>query len=112
MLKFEKVAFFDGYGEDADESVYALYLDDVDIGAARVVTSDEGSYLERIDINEDYQGKGYGAEFLYFLSREHDDIVIAPDNERAARLYARIGSEVSSFSDDYIYNQGFGVYIL
>lgn len=37
------------------------------------------------------------------------DIVVAPDNEDAKRLYERIGCEYNGNDADYI-DQGYGVY--
>ena len=75
-------------------------------------------YVERIDIDEDYRGQGLGTDVLtnQFRYEGYRDVVVAPDNEDAKRLYQRIGDETNyvsgcdrNFSD---LDQGYGVFVI
>ena len=82
----------------------------VEVGSMMVQSWNDGSALiERIDIDEEFQGQGFGAQAIQETARRFDRCFIVPDNERAQRLYERIGSETS---DDVwcSLDQGFGVY--
>ena len=73
----------------------------------------EYSHLERIDIDEDSRGKGYGSAAIEAMRKAYGRIVAAPDSEDSQRLYARIGEEVLDTTGDkeecYL-DVGFGVY--
>lgn len=63
-------------------------------------------YVKRIDIYDGHLGKGIGSHVLTtFFSRAF----LSPDNERAAKLYARIGSEANNAYGEYP-DHGYGVY--
>lgn len=79
------------------------------VGEATIKNSDDGAYVERIDINEAYQNLGHGTAALKAISRKYDGVTVAPDNEDAKRLYDRIGSVSRYEYADYI-DQGYGVY--
>ena len=93
--------------EDGYEYIgYAIIENGATVGYATVMTDEKSAYCERIDIEPEYRGRGYGTSALRDLSSMYGGIIIAPDNEDARRLYERIGSECS----DDMYDQGFGVY--
>lgn len=80
---------------------------------------DDGSaYLERIDVDEGFRGQGIGTAAIREILGDFDALYAAPDNEDAARLYARIGEKVVGEDIDaaapleclYYLDQGFGVY--
>lgn len=95
--------------EDSYEAIgYSIQLDGSEIGTASVQAS-ATAYVERIDIDEEQRGQGYGTEALRQLSRIHGGIYLAPDNDDARRLYERIGTEYDGPDAEYI-DQGYGVY--
>lgn len=122
-------------GEEYDSSIYlnrvliTAYLDGKKVGTSLLeyltYTDEEGdsyidedkdeAYLERIDVLDEYQGKGIGTQLLKHTIEKASNlglsssIVLAPDNERAKRWYERIGSEI--YDNDWLsVDQGFGVY--
>ena len=99
------------YEEEAYESVsYIITADGEEVGTCTVMEdSSSWSYVERIDIEESHRNNGYGTAALNELADIYGGIVVAPDNEDAQRLYARIGREFRDDTSDYI-DQGFGVY--
>ncbi|MFP3156026.1 GNAT family N-acetyltransferase [Lachnospiraceae bacterium ZAX-1] len=82
--------------------------EDGEIEIVEVLSDEDGyAYLERIDIDPEYQGHGYGTWFLMELKKQVvSSYLVAPDNADAKRLYERIGEE----SSEDVYDQGFGVY--
>ena len=73
----------------------------------------EYAHLERIDIDEDKRGLGYGSAAIEAMRKEHGRIVAAPDSEDSQRLYERLGELVVDHRGDMeeIYLcVGFGVY--
>ena len=75
------------------------------------ITEAEIPYLERIDIDEDHQGKGYGTQAVYAIKEALGvmTIVSAPDNANCQRWMQKIGEETRH---DVQVDQGFGVYDL
>ena len=104
--------------EDANMTYknYEIYADETLIGSASVETdyeeeNTEYSYIERIDIDEEFRNQGYGTAAIREISSMYYGAVLAPDNEDAKRLYERIGEEFSE--DPYVYcDQGYGVYLV
>ena len=83
------------------------------VGSADLMTDENSTYIERIDINEEHRNKGFGTAAIKTISRMYSTVFCAPDNEDARRLYERIGSEMNS--EDYnafgfAIDQNFGVY--
>jgi GNAT superfamily N-acetyltransferase len=83
-----------------------------------MIVADDGSafekpLVERIDVIEGYRGQGVGTALLRHIATTYGTIDIVPDNEGAARLYARLGAELS-FTDynayGFAFDQNFGVY--
>lgn len=95
--------------EDGKFANAYMSVDGVEIGDAQIILTDT-AYVERIDIADEHQRKGYGTEFLRYLSGRYGDIFLAPDNEDARRLYERLGDDVTSDGDWWAVDQGFGVY--
>lgn len=87
---------------------YELHQNGEIIGWASVLAS-ETAYVERIDIAADHRGQGAGTWMLKELSRRFGSIYLAPDNENARRLYARLGCDYTG-SDAEAVDQGLGVY--
>ena len=89
------------------------------VGAATVIRyydedgNTEYTHLDRIDIDEDSRGKGYGSAAIELMRKFYGRIVAAPDSLDSQRLYARIGEEVLDTRGDkeecYL-DVGFGVY--
>lgn len=88
---------------------YDIVSDDTTVGAMTVMNSYTGAYVERIDVDEQYRGRGIGTDALLQASIMYGGITVAPDNERAARLYQRLGTESRYEGAEYV-DQGFGVY--
>lgn len=88
---------------------YEIVSGDVTVGAMTVMASDDGAYVERIDIDEQYRGHGIGTDALLQVSDIYGGVAIAADNARAARLYERLGTESRYDGAEYI-DQGYGVY--
>lgn len=88
---------------------YDIIQNGTTVGYASVMANDNGAYCERIDIDPEYQRRGYGTAALLELSAVYGGIIVAPDNEDARRLYERIGTEANGVNTD-IYDQGYGVY--
>lgn len=81
--------------------------DGISVGRMTVLRYESGEvHIDRIDIDNGYQGKGFGTAALANFRGAY----IVPDNERVSNLYARLGSEVSPSSDWAALDQGFGVY--
>lgn len=95
-------------GEGYENVCIDILHDGKVVGSANAMVSDT-AYLERIDIDEEYRNRGIGTEALRLIADELDSIYLAPDNEDAARLYARIGWEYTGEDAEYI-DQGYGVY--
>lgn len=118
-----KSTYFADDAEEYDYHLLEIHADGEVVGAVEVVDhlSDDNDvcYVERIDIDEAFRGKGIGTEVL--TSTLNDEcgyryVVVAPDNEDAKRLYERIGEEYSFIpycDQDFDYNdQGYGVYVI
>ena len=88
---------------------YEIVSDDTTVGAMTVMDSCTGAYVEGIVVEEQYRGHGIGTDALLQASSMYGGIAIAPDNERAARLYQRLGTESRYEGAEYV-DQGFGVY--
>lgn len=96
-----------------------ILADDAIVGSATLTRyydedgNTEYTHLERIDIDEDSRGKGYGSAAIEAMRKAYGRIVAAPDSEDSQRLYARIGEEVIDTNGDkeevYLC-VGFGVY--
>lgn len=109
-------AFLDGNPVGYATLEYTTYTeDDGSDGIIDDENDTDEAYLERIDVDNDYQGKGIGTALLkYCLEKVHNlnlasSIVLSPDNKRAKQWYTKIGSEIY---DNYWSNidQGYGVY--
>jgi len=87
--------------------MYEIIADSVKVGAFSLMIDDESTYLERIDIEEEHQNKGYGTAAILKIARTFNEVFTAPDNENAQRLYKKIGVESSKHEE---VDQGFGVY--
>lgn len=109
MLEIKEVK---RYEEDSYEAIgFDIVLDGQKIGYASAMY-EEGTdtYIDRIDIDEDYRNHGYGTAALHVLADTFGGMIyLAPDNEDAQRLYDRLGWEYTGENADYV-DQGFGVY--
>lgn len=115
--------YFSDDAQEYDYHEYIIYADGKDVGAMEIVDhlndDNDVCYVERIDIDEEFRGKGIGTEVLTSTLWDkcgYRYVVVAPDNEKAKRLYERIGEEYSYIPDcevDFSYNDlGFGVYVI
>lgn len=97
---------------------FDIIVDGQVVGAGEMnEAGDDGdfNYLERIDIDEQYRGKGYGTKALYQLSDIYGTYYLAADNENAKRLYDRIAYEMDQATYDawgFAIDQGFGVHVI
>lgn len=97
--------------EDSYTSIeYDILHDGLVVGGASIMLDDESAYCEIIGVDEQYRGQGIGGEALDLLSGLYGSIIIAPDNERASHLYARMGREANDTQG--MYDMGFGVYVI
>jgi len=95
---------------------FEIEVNDVVVGSGCMMVAeheDDFSYLERIDIFEEYQNQGFGTAALYALCEIYGGFFLAPDNEGARRLYDRIADSMKQKDYDafgFSIDQGFGVY--
>ena len=89
---------------------YDILSDGEVVGDCNIMVSDTGAYCERIDIKDEHQNKGHGTAALNLLSDMYNGVMVAPDNKDSARLFERIGNDVSDSNSAYYYDQGYGVY--
>lgn len=105
-----------GFGGDIEDSEGAwesreIYADGEKVGSVTVQTWSDGSALiERLDVDEGKRGNGIGTATINALVEELGSCYIVPDNADAARLYDRLGREVSAASDWSYLDQGYGVF--
>lgn len=92
-----------------------IYCDDKMVGFIMYAKDpDDGLYyINRLMIDEKYQGRGYGTEALKILIQELKeegvqslDIIHKPDNHSAIRIYVRLGFLLTEerLGDDVISN--------
>jgi GNAT superfamily N-acetyltransferase len=101
----------DGYTNILIEAV----VDGEVVGNASIIVSNDEAYIERLDVNEEHQSKGYGTQIIKHIAGLYDYTYAAPDNAECKRLFERIGCEMSSQKYDEVgayVDQGFGVYEL
>jgi len=106
MTAVTKVRAGEGY-------IYTLSLSGKELGYATV---SDHEVIERLDIVDDEQGKGYGTYLLQYISQDiGNDLVIVPDNARCVSLYARLGRAMDDAEYDrygWALDQGHGVYVI
>ncbi len=99
--------------EDEDEGTFRTYYGD-HVTAVVLELDDDCGYVERIDVDEGYRGRGIGTAAIADIKQDFWKLYFAPDNENAARLYARIGEPVEGVwvgnLDISYLDQGYGVY--
>ena len=99
--------------DDGTEYMYTARVGGVDVGGASVIVYDDGdAYVERVDIAVGYRNRGYGSAMLKRLAAMYNGVYLAPDNDDARRLYARLGDDVTSKGSCGYVDQGFGVYAI
>lgn len=99
--------------DDGTEYMYTARVGGVDVGGASVIVYDDGdAYVERVDIAVGYRNRGYGSAMLKRLAAMYNGIYLAPDNDDARRLYARLGDDVTSKGSWSYVDQGYGVYAI
>ncbi|MCM1276040.1 MAG: GNAT family N-acetyltransferase [Lachnospiraceae bacterium] len=79
------------------------------VGYIDLMIDDSFTYCDCISIYARFQNRGIGTEVLRTVSAEFGGLVLAPDNEGARRLYARLGDIWDGYEAGYI-DQGYGVY--
>lgn len=98
------------YGRDFH---YDIVTKGTKIGTLNVITYEDTNsdynHCERIDIDDQHRGQGYGTATFEALRELFGSVVVAPDNADAQRLYSRLGCEWDGDDADYI-DQGYGVY--
>lgn len=99
--------------DDGVEYMYTARVGDVAIGGASVIVYDNGdAYIERIDVDDGYRNRGYGTAMLKQFAARYGTVYLAPDNDGARRLYARLGDDVTSRGSWGYVDQGYGVYAI
>lgn len=99
--------------DDGVEYMYTARVGGVGIGGASVIVYDDGdTYVERIDVDDGYRSHGYGTAMLKQLAAMYGGVYLAPDNDDARRLYARLGDDVTSKGSWGYVDQGYGVYAI
>lgn len=95
------------------EYMYRARVRGVEVGNASVIVYDDGdAYVERIDVDDGYRNRGYGTAMLKQLAAMYGDVYLAPDNDDARRLYARLGDDVTGKGSWGYVDQGYGVYAI
>lgn len=95
------------------EYMYRARVRGVEVGSASVIVYDDGdAYVERIDVDDGYRNRGYGTAMLKQLAAMYGDVYVAPDNDDARRLYARLGDDVTGKGSWGYVDQGYGVYAI
>jgi len=100
--------------EDSYESIQMVAtVEGKEVGQMSLMVSDGEAYIERIDVEEEEQNKGYGTQMIQYVAGQYDYTYTAPDNEDAKRLYDRLGWKMNE--QDYgrigcYVDQGYGVY--
>ena len=98
--------------EDTHTAIqYDILANGAEAGVINVQLDDSYAYCDFICVHDDKRNAGIGTAALEALVDEYDRVVIAPDNEDARRLYARLGREWNGEDAGYI-DQGYGVYEL
>ena len=73
------------------------------------------TYVEALEIKEEYRNQRYGTMALNELVKIYGEICIAPDNEKAKRLYEKIADPMKETYYDkfgFAIDQGYGVYVI
>jgi RimJ/RimL family protein N-acetyltransferase len=91
--------------------VNEILVGDTAVGSMTLMVDENSTYIERIDVAEEYQGNGYGTQAIQMVAREYDTVFAAPDNEDSQRLFERLGRVYTGDEADYV-DQGFGVFQL
>ncbi len=102
------VETFRSSADDYDSVGYEIFAEGQKVGSISVMEGLE-TYLERIDIDDGYQGKGLGSAAISQLFDKYDYLYAAPDNQDSQRLFERIGTGYRGGEGDYA-DQGYGVY--
>ena len=90
---------------------HEIMVDGTKVGSAYTMTDTEDdsmTYLESIDIDENFRNHGYGTQAIKELVEKYRHIYLAPTDENNRRLYERLGKEMESDVPEV--DQGFGVY--
>lgn len=99
--------------DDGVEYMYTARVGGVEIGGASVIVYDDGdTYVERVDVDDGYRNHGYGTAMLKQLAAMYGGVYLAPDNDDARRLYARLGDDVTDKGTWGYVDQGYGVYAI
>ena len=99
-----------------ENGLYEIELEGNIIGGGSMIEAEneeDFNYLERIDIDEEHRGRGYGTKALYALKEVYGEYFLSPDNEDAKRLYEKVADEIKQSDYDrfgFAIDNGFGVY--
>lgn len=128
MIKKTSSEFFGEWNADKgikDYHHFDIIADGITVGAIAVIDNfnedNDICYIDRIDVDEEFRGKGIGTVVLTESLKDEGywKIALAPDNERARKLYERLGEENDQVYkgdgewQDFSYNdQGYGIYVI
>ena len=78
-----------------------IMCDDIDIGCLLVIEYEDGYLVDELYLDSDYRGKGIGSEILRDLINKYNILylLVYKDNERAVRLYKKLGFKVIESTD-------------
>ncbi len=96
------------------DATFTVEVDGKVVGVGSIVENGM-TYLEGLEIYEEHRNQGYGTKAIYELANIYGEICMAPDNEDAARLYARIADPMKQTDYDawgFAIDQGYGVFVL
>lgn len=111
--------------DDRIQSEFEILAGDVKVGAAtctefvsvreddegmEIEAIAEGALIERLFIKKAHRGKGHGAGAILSLKELFGFIVLAAENADCARLYRRMGDDISDSAEWGELGQGFGVF--
>lgn len=100
-------------GDDQSwEKTYSIILDGAAVGLIEI-SSDiymaGDVYVDYIQVDDGYTGRGIGTAALKALCEEVGRIYLAPSDDKSQRLYARLGTETDKYEE---LGQGYGVYTI
>ena len=106
------------FEKNGESDQFFIWLKGEEVGCGTIMQArkeDDFNYLEAIEIYPEYRNQGIGTKALLSLANMFHEIVVAPDNQAAARLYDKFGTllasaEYSRFG--FAIDQGYGVFVI
>ena len=95
--------------QDAGDNLYCAMLEGKVIGTSAILPSEQEIYLYAFQIHEDFQGQGYGKEFLLGMLAILSDmgsmvtVQVSGQNYIAKNLYKKTGFQTTESLSYYLY---------